>query len=167
MTMESPVLDLVRTVLQLAYLLGYAVPLVLLLGWYPNDALLWYVTIEALVAFAVYWVEYTFETHRHLRPQAVLVSHAALSFMNACATIGIGILANMYYYDHTGGHVEIVLAVIVASRVLYQTFNNDALLASLAGAEEVDTSAPIRTTRPPPATKSALKRYPNDIDDAL
>lgn len=38
--------------------IGYSTPLILLIGWYPDDAILWFVTIENLFVFSIGWVVY-------------------------------------------------------------------------------------------------------------
>ena len=35
--------------------IGYSIPLILLIGWYPEDGILWFVTVENLFIFSIGW----------------------------------------------------------------------------------------------------------------
>lgn len=155
-------------IIQLVYFSGYAVPLTLLIGWHPQNAFLWFLVVEAIISFIVYWVRIYIqsrdtETHDKCKRSRIVTSiGAGLVFADTWATVVLGILLHTYWTDLTessDGHSTILLIIACISKVLYKTLNDVCILRSIfehnIHKAETETTAAKITSVPNP--QSALK----------
>jgi len=91
--------------------IGYSVPLIILIGWFPDDGVLWYVVAENLFIFSIGWVIYfmlfkrdaagkQLERNVYIKKcretNIVILFECMLFMMETTAIVLLGVLAERY-----------------------------------------------------------------------
>ena len=127
MTMNSET-EVLQTAAATAFFIGYAVPLCLLIGWYPTDVLLWLVVVEVVLFMSIY-VFFSVLNKPNVFLEDTCNQSPIIQFVGfslkayaVTATIFLGVLLERYHSTSSHGHAYILFVFAAITRIVFFSF---------------------------------------------